>query len=240
MLSFLNRWFQATPKAIAPSPRPVTAWADSRQFAWRPVRDDGGVVIEGRCGATPWRLEWGPSQRHYVIGHELRLRAELGFGAELQLLILNRHLQEAMERAVFDRYVESVKTHIDDQTPPEMRWLVMFPKLSGTDLGALRDSHSAAGNASGWLKEWLELNLSKCLAGLSWAPEHPVVLMIGRGRLLLRTQCTEPTREQLESHVRLFETALREARRVHEQHAAARAPSTRPSLFAASQPALEN
>ena len=50
------------------------------------------------AGATPWRLEWGPSQRPYIQGQELRIRAELGLSSELQLVLMNRALQEAMEK----------------------------------------------------------------------------------------------------------------------------------------------
>ena len=92
----------------------------------------------------PWRLEWGPSQRPYIQGHELRLRAEMGLAPDLQLVLMNRALQETMEKAVFDQYVEGVQTRIDNQTPPEMRWLVMFPKLSGSEMGALRERYVGA------------------------------------------------------------------------------------------------
>ena len=78
---------------------------------------DEGFVIDGRLGATPWRLEWGPSQRPYIQGHELRLRAEMGLASDLQLVLMNRELQETMEKAVFDQYVEGVQTRIDNQTP---------------------------------------------------------------------------------------------------------------------------
>ena len=44
---------------------------------------DQGFVIDGRLGATPWRLEWGPSQRPYIQGQELRLRSELGLSPDL-------------------------------------------------------------------------------------------------------------------------------------------------------------
>ena len=41
-----------------------------------------------------------------------------------------------------------------------------------------------------------------------------MVLMIGRGRLMLRTALAEPELPALQAWLRLFETAMREARRV--------------------------
>ena len=31
----------------------------------------------GSINSKPWRLEWGPPQRKYIDGHELRIRMEL-------------------------------------------------------------------------------------------------------------------------------------------------------------------
>ncbi len=225
MLQFVKRWLQPVAKAPTSGCDVLQAWADERQFGVRRVRDDGGVVIEGRSGSNLWRMEWGPAQRRWVRGFELRLRAELGFGGELQLLVMNRTLQEAMEREVFDQYVEGVQTRIDDQTPPEMRWLVMFPKLSGTDAAPLQGDYVAVGNHKTWLARWLEGGFGAALCRRDTSPEHPLVLMIGRGRMLLRTECQAPKHELLDAWVKLFDSALREARRTHQQCAIAPAPA---------------
>ena len=50
-------------------------------------RDDDGFVIDGQLDGTPWRIEWGPPQRTYIDGHELRLRMELGLPPDLQMLV---------------------------------------------------------------------------------------------------------------------------------------------------------
>lgn len=238
MLQFIKRWLPSSDKAgkAPPALEELKAWADRRELAVRPVREVGGLVVEGRAGGTAWRLEWGPAQRAYVVGHEVRWRADLDFGSDWQLLVLNRWLQEAMERAVFQQYVEGVQTQIDDQTPPEMRWLVMFPKLAGAELGVLRETYAACGNGKSQLQQWLHGPLTNALAALSLPERHPLVLMIARSRLVLRTQLNDTDDSQLEALRRLFETALREARRVAEQDSGgAQAPaSTQPSLWSAS------
>ncbi len=233
MLEGFKRLFSGGASAPAEGWDGIAPWAESRQYAFRGVHDEG-FVIDGRLGATPWRLEWGPSHRPYIHGQELRLRAELGLGAELQLVLMNRALQESMEKAVFDQYVEGVQTRIDNQTPPEMRWLVMFPKLAGTDMPLLRERYVALASVQGWLKHWLEGPLSHGLAALRIEPETPLVLMIGRGRLMLRTALPDADVNGLQGWVRLFETAMREARRVASEDSDSISPSTQPSMWSTS------
>lgn len=218
MFEQLKRWFAGAPKATLAGIDEVQHWAGLRRFAANEVPgEEGGIVVTGRLGTDAFRLEWGPSSRTYVEGYELRLRAELPFGGELQLLVLNRSLQEAMERAVFEQYVDGVQTRIDNQTPPEMRWLVMFPKLSGTELGSLREGFAAVGSHKPWLQAWLEGPLTTALAGQGLPKEQPVVLMLSRKGLQLRTQMSLPEGRALDGWLKLFEAAMREARRVHEQ-----------------------
>jgi hypothetical protein len=233
MLEGLKRWFASTP-APAQGWDALAPWAESRQYVFRGVREGDGFVIDGRLGALPWRLEWGPSQRSYVPGSELRMRAEMGLQPDLQLLVLDRTLQEQMENSVFDQYVEGVQTRIDNQTPPEMRWLVMFPKLGGTEMGVLRERFVALASIKPWLTQWLEGPLRAALASMRLPQKVPLVLMISRGRLTLRTALPEPEARDLEPWVQLFETAMREARRVASQNLDASAPSTQPSLWSAS------
>ena len=154
MLEGFKRLFSGGSAAAAQGWEGIAPWAESKQYSFRGVQTEG-FVIDGRLGTTPWRLEWGPSQRPYIQGQELRLRSELGLASDLQVVVMNRVLQEQMERDVFDQYVEGVQTRIDNQTPPEMRWLVMFPKLPGSDMGPLRDHFVALSSMKGWLQQWL-------------------------------------------------------------------------------------
>jgi hypothetical protein len=211
----------------------ITPWAASRQYTFRGVPSEG-FVIDGRLGATPWRLEWGPSQRPYIQGQELRIRSELGLGSDLQLVVMNRVLQEQMEKDVFDQYVEGVQTRIDNQTPPEMRWLVMFPKLAGSEMPELRERYIALSSVKSWLVQWLQGPLSQALAGARLDPDTPIVLMIGRGRLMLRTALPDAQVASLQPWLRLFETAMREARRVANDSSESLSPSTHPSLWSTS------
>jgi len=233
MLEGLKRWFSGGP-APAKGVGDLAAWAAASEYTVREVREGDGFIVEGRLGALPWRLEWGPSQRTYIVGSELRLRAELGLPSDLQVVVMNRLLQEQMEKAVFDQYVEGVQTRIDNETPPEMRWLVMFPKLAAAEMGTLRDRYSALSSIKPWLLSWLDGPLSATLTAMALPPTTPVVLMVGRGRLTLRTALVEPDPRDLGPWIRLFEAAMREARRAAGATFDAGAPSTQPSLWSAS------
>ena len=233
MLQTIKRWLGDAPPQV-PGWGELNAWARTRQCTLRAVREPEGFVVEGRAGSIAWRLEWGPSQRSYIPGAELRIRAELSVPRELQALVLNRELMDAMEKAVFDQYVEGVQTRIDTTTPPEMRWLVMFPKLSGTELKSLRDGYGALSSYKPWLQQWLAGGLTPALAALPTAAERPLVLMIARRRLSLRTALAQPDPAALDAWLRLFECALQEAQRVAIDEIDVHTPSTQPSMFSAS------
>lgn len=230
MLDGIKRWLGGSTKADAPHWEDVAPWAESHQYGFRAVPEEG-FVVDGRLGATPWRLEWGPSQRPYIEGQELRLRSELGLGSDLQVLVMNRLLAEHMEKTVFEQFVEGVQTRIDNQTPPEMRWLVMFKKLSGSEMGALKERWVALSSQKDWLREWLEGPLAAALAALRFDEGLPMVLMIGRGRLMLRTAQAEPEVARLQAWLRFFECAIREARRVAADNPDSLSPSAAPSLW---------
>jgi hypothetical protein len=233
MLDSIKRWLgTTTPETQAFGEQ--AAWATSQQWTLRGVREIDGFVIDGRCGATAWRLEWGPSQRPYIQGQELRLRAELSVPRELQALVLNRALMESMEKAVFDQYVEGVQTRIDTTTPPEMRWLVMFPKLAAGELKSLRDGYGELSSFKPWLLQWLGGALSPALAALPTSADRPLVLMVARRRLCLRTTLAHPDPAGLEAWLGLFECAVQEAQRIALDEIDTHTASTQPSLFSAS------
>ncbi|MCU0968582.1 MAG: hypothetical protein MUF03_07095 [Rubrivivax sp.] len=241
MLGSLQRWFGrragAAVSGVDAWPE-LADWAAQRGLTLRPARGVAGFAIDGGTATQPWRLEWGPSQRSYVEGAELRLRAEVRVPGDLQAMVVDRELQARMERAIFDQFVESVQTRIDNQTPPEMRWLVMCQKLGGAELGPLRDRFGAVCNARAWMQRWIDGPLATALARAPLAEGQPMVLMVARGRLTLRTALGNPEPALLKDWVSIFQTAAAETRRVSPPAAAA-APSTQPSLWSPSQMAAD-
>lgn len=224
MLDGIKRWLSGgTPDAKQAGRTGLDAfasWSRGGQVQLRSARDGEGLVVDGKLDGMPWRLEWGPSQRPYVLGSELRIRGELPLPGDLQVIVLNTALQEAIEKTMFEQFVEGVQTRIDTETPAEMRWVVMYPKLSRAEVGALRDRYAVVSSIKPWVQQWLAGPLTAALLALKIEPTTALVLMIGRGRVTLRTEVDEASPGSFEPLLRLFEVALREARRVASQAAA--------------------
>ena len=214
MLKTLRRLLSRAPSQQ--DPVALRQWAEQRGHGWRRVRDAAGCVIDGRLGPQAWRIEWGAPQRDYIPGCELRLIAELDLPKELMAMVLNRHLMEAMEKAVYESYVDDVQTRIETDTPAEMRWLVLFPKIGAQDMGRLKERYGAVCSIAPWMLQWLHSPLNDALAATldMVSSQVPVVLSIGRGRLTLRTAMPEPDAQQLALWFSVFEHALREAKRL--------------------------
>lgn len=233
MLDSFKRLFSSALPAQDSWPE-LQAWARQRQWAMRVVREPNGFVIDGRSGSTAWRMEWGPSQRPYIRGNELRLRAELGVPRDLLALVLSQELMETMERDVFERYVEGVQTRIDTETPAEMRWLVMYPKLVGHELRALRERFGALSTCKPWLLEWLAGDLAAALASVPQSGDAPLVMIVARRRLTLRAAMPQAEPEIIQRWSQLFDCALQAAGRVAVDFNEVATPSTQPSMFPAS------
>lgn len=213
----VKRWFVA--RANAARWRPLSDWAEARGGVFRQARDGRGFQIEhGKALPGALRIEWGPSQRSYIEGAELRMRCELGLNSDLQLLVLSRELMERLEKAVFEAYTDTLRTRVDTDTPEETRWLVMFPKLKTFSSKPVRERFGALGVNRELIGAWLDGRLSDALALSSQdlLPEsRPFVLMSMRGNVYLRVAMAEPALEELQGLVRLLETACREAQRVN-------------------------
>ena len=210
MFDALKKLFRG-PSAADQAKGALQAWCAARGYTLRWVKQSEGFVIDGTVGGKPWRLEWGPSQRRYVKGHELRLRCEPGLAAGLQALVLDRPLQQEMEREVFEEYVEDTKTRIDTSTPPEMRWLVMLQKIAAEGAGPWRSRFAAVANDPQWASRWLSGATGAALAAAELASGQPFVLMVNRGRLTLRTAVPEPEVAVFQAWVGLFESAVASA-----------------------------
>ena len=219
MLESLKRLF-------AGKPAPAAAWADVAEWSarqalnFRRVREGEGFVIEGQLDDRPWRLEWGPPQRAYIAGRELRMRMELDLPGDLQMLLLTKPLMDLLERQTYESFTEGLQTQIDTGTPEEVRWLVMFPKANLNMYRALRSRLGAVSAVPSAVPQWLEgplaQQLERALATLLQF-DPPFVLMTLRGRLYLRLQLVDPDIGSLAAAVSLFETAARQALRASSQ-----------------------
>ncbi|MEO6033150.1 MAG: hypothetical protein ABIP61_14845 [Burkholderiaceae bacterium] len=212
MLESFKRMF-ARP-AIARDLSAVSGWAQRCGHGFKRARGEDGFVLDGVLEGKPWRLEWGPPQRAYIEGHELRLRMELKLPSDLQMLVLTRPLMGALERQTYEKFIEGTQTRIDTQTPEEMRWLVMFPKLDLAALNNLRLRFGAVASSPEAGLAWLEGPLANQLehaAGTWLRGDPPFVLMTLRNRAYLRLQLAVPEPAVIAAALALFETAVTQA-----------------------------
>lgn len=219
MLESFKRFF--SPQPAGPDWRDVADWARQRGLAFKRAREDEGFVMEGDLGGRPVRIEWGPPQRSYIEGRELRIRMELKLPADLQMLLLSRPLMELLEKQTFERFTEGTQTQIDTSSPEEIRWLVMFGKVDLSPYRVLRGHFAAVASlpAAGmaWISGGLAAQLERALGGLL-ANDPPFVLMTLRGRSYLRTRLIDPDPISLTSAVAIFEAAVARALEVAAHH----------------------
>ncbi len=195
----------------------VSAWAKRRGYAFKREREGHGFVIDGKLEGTPWRLEWGPPQRPYITGHELRVRMELGLPPDLQMLLVSKSLMELLEKQAFEQFTHSNQTEMGDASPEEMRWLVMFPKMPMNGSKLLRSSFGGVSSLPNEGSAWLDGPLGHALeraAGTLLRQQPPFVLMTLRGRIYLRMQLASADETDVAAALALFEIAGTEAQRV--------------------------
>lgn len=217
MLDAFKRLISRPTAAPGPEWREVAEWAKHNKLKYKREQEGEGFVVSGGMESKPWRLEWGPPQRHYIDGHELRLRMELGLSPNLQVLLVSQRLAETLERQTFEQYTESTQTVIDVDTPEEMRWLAMFSKVPFQGAREVRSRFSLVGNTAAEAESWVNGALARQLEeAVNGFLQHdpPFVLMLLRGRAYLRMQMPDPKVAQIAQAVALFEVAVLQALRV--------------------------
>lgn len=231
-----RRWF-GTSVPMANGRAPAAAWAATRGHRFALSKDASGFVIEAAPDtATGFqRIEWGTAQRPYFDGRELRIRGEVAGVRDLQMLVVSRTLMGALERAVFEEFTLTNETRIDDQTPEEMRWLVLYPKLPRSVMGSIGETYAALSNLPNAAAVWLEGLLADGLGrALQWLPSQGLLIItVHRQRISLRCETDEPDAGLLDAATTLFDTAQAAARRVGAELAAGRIGSERPSRWGA-------
>ena len=238
MSALFKRWLTSDQEAAASGWPEARRWADGAGHRFAVGRGGEGFVVESQTAGATFRIEWGPSQRNYIEGQELRVRADVGPATDVQMLVATRQLMERLEHDVFEQYTEGTETRIDDQTPEEMRWVVLYPQVPGKVLGALRDRFGLLSNRPRASTLWLEEGLAGPLAkSMAWHdPAVPMVLVVQRGRFVLRLPLAEPRVAVLDGALFLGLAAAAAARRVAEEVSRGAVNSTRPSTWGAMPP----
>ena len=219
MLDGFRRWLAR--KGIG-HPFPALAdWADGHGWELTAKPTGDALIVESSAPGDTWRIEWGPSQRAYFPGFELRLRAPLADADGVQMLVVSRRLLQQLDAEMFRQFTDDLQTRADTATPEEMRWLVLYPQLGSAELGALREHFGATGHPAGAAAQWLGGPFAAALAAAAerWlAPDDGLVIVAQRGRLTLRTPMAQPDPERIEAVLTLFRAAVRAAKPVVERY----------------------
>lgn len=226
MLDGFRRWLAR--KGIG-HPFPALAeWADGHGWDLKVKPTGDALIVESHAPGDVWRIEWGPSQRTYFPGFELRLRAPLADADGVQMLVVSRRLMQQLDAEIFRQYTDDLQTRADTATPEEMRWLVLYPKLGSAELGALREHFGATGHPAGAAAQWVAGPFAAALAAAAetWlAPEDGLVIVAQRGRLTLRTPMAQPDAARIDATLTLFRAAVRAAKPVVDRFGRGGTPS---------------
>lgn len=239
MLGSLKRLFSG--HGTGPDLNAVAGWARQAGHRYKRAKDDEGFIVDGSLDGKPWRMEWGPSQRSYIKGQELRLRMELGLPSDAQWMVLSRPLMEVLEKQAFELYTEVNQTQIDTASPEEVRWLVIHSKVNMGTLKPLRASVAAVANVPSaglaWIEGALAQQLERALAG-PLADDVPFVMMTLRGRLYLRLALARPDLAAITGTLDLFQAAAVQAARLssHSSGVATDWPTTGSTSWQSLQP----
>jgi hypothetical protein len=193
---------------------PVSEWAATQGFAFS-MQGSGNLVVEGKVAGRPWRMELGQPSRQYILGEELRARAELGLDEDVSVMLINRPLKEALEKRAYSMITDSLQTKADPNLPEEMRWLAMYDEVGWESLprefwqryAVLTDQRE---HAQAWIDQPLVQQL------LDWpqpAPsaEVPFLLLLLRGKTYLRMEYAPAEITTLQHAAQVFTGACESA-----------------------------
>lgn len=170
----------------------LAVWARREAFVFEQVPSGDRLVWTGQLAGHPFRMESAPPQRDYLRGHELRLRLDLALSDDWSIMVMNRELNQHLEQAAYSGYTDPVQTTARLKLTEEMRWLAMYREVGWSRMSpdfwarfVVLTEHREDAQA------WLSDALVQALMSLPAAPDGqqiPLVMMLTRGRLYLRSQ----------------------------------------------------
>ncbi len=190
----------------------ITAWARKRGYRFAPMEQ--GFAIDGEFEGQPWQLEWAPALRPFIRGHELRMQMQPGIHPDLHMMLMSAPLMKALEQQAYAQFTQNMQTQIDDSSPEEMRWLVMFAKVDVAGVPAVAAHFGAVANSPAKASLWIEGPLAKLLeraTGTLMVGDPPFVMTVSRGRIAMRLELSDVASPFLSAAITLFETAASQA-----------------------------
>nr|WP_315187748.1 hypothetical protein [uncultured Albidiferax sp.] len=169
-----------------------SGWADSQGLAFDRLDDAGGFAVIGAVGGRPWRLERSPAGRDFIVGAELRARAELGLPEHLAIMLINRPLKESLEKRAYEQATHGVQTTVDVALPEEARWLALYDQV-GWNTAPLEfwDHYALVADNRAQAQQWLDgplMDLLQAWPTSAVQQDTPFILQVQRGRVYLRME----------------------------------------------------
>ena len=172
---------------------------------------NGNFSINGKVAGKPWKLERVAASRDYIVGQELRGRADLLVDPHLTVLVMNRSLKELLEKRAYALYTDTLETQASPVLMEEMRWLAVYPETGWDSLtDAFCHRYAVMTSRRADAITWLTPQLTHLL--MSWpepppSADAPFMLLLMRGKTHLRMQVRPGNPSELHHAAELFTTA---------------------------------
>jgi hypothetical protein len=191
---------------------PASEWASQNGVTMSFTSPGGkGPTMQGKVGGKAWRMEVGRPTRNYIMGEELRARAELGITEDMAAMVISRPLKDALEKKAYSMITDTLQTTADPNLPEEMRWLAMYDEVGWDSLppefwkryAILSDKREHA-------LAWMDGNFAELL--MAWpdpAPtaEVPFIVALMRGKCYLRMEYLPAENSTMEHAAKIFTAA---------------------------------
>lgn len=193
---------------------PVSEWAATQGLVFS-ADQTGSLVLDGRVQGRRWRLERGRPTRDYIVGEELRARAQLGIADDIAAMVMNRALSERLEQATYERSTDQLRTSIDENLPQEVRWLALFPEHAWEGLPVdFWERYAIYTDRSEVARGWIGTRLADLM--LNWpAPgpseQTPFMLLLMNGKAYLRMEYRPADLPTLQHAALIFTSACESA-----------------------------
>jgi hypothetical protein len=193
---------------------PVSEWAATQGLVFSSDQA-GSVALEGRVQGKRWRMERGRPTRDYIVGEELRARAQLDLHEDIAAMVMNRALSERLEHNAYERSTDHLQTSIDGSLPQEVRWLALYEETAWPSLPeAFWNRYSIYTDRPDIANGWIDARLAELM--LKWpAPgpsdQVPFMLLLMRGKAYLRMEYRPADLPTLQHAALIFTSACESA-----------------------------
>lgn len=171
---------------------PLARWARSSGLAITCKSGSADFSLSGQLAGKPFRMDRTPPSRAYMVGAELRARAQLDTAPDVSVMVISRALRDVLEHDAFIDYTGGLHTTLNANVDEEVRWLAMFDEV-GWERGAVPafwPRYAIVADTRAHAQAWVGAELMQALLDWPSAPSAsvPLMLQLQRGKLYLRME----------------------------------------------------